>query len=289
MNTNVRRAPRVQLRPDRQGQDRAQGVLRPLLQQLGDGFSSANPGGTSYVKYNFNDLNQNGKYDGPSELGALRIRLGGADAPVDPNTKTPYTEEFSGIARASVLGRVVDPRAPTCASTAATSSRSTSTRSCRRGTASITVPHASGRLGRPVFNLLDVPSVARAARAAAVYTNIPDSDFTYDTIEVAFNKRFSRSSSSRRAPTISGATSCGRPTSPTRRSTSPLTTDPIGVGIRADVESDRAEPSEDDDVSLPGDGTVHVRRTRSASPSTTASRAASPTRRSSRTATRRPA
>ena len=42
---------------------------------LADGFSSANPGGTSYAEYAFNDLNHNGKYDGPQELGDVeRLR-----------------------------------------------------------------------------------------------------------------------------------------------------------------------------------------------------------------------
>jgi len=54
---------------------------------MADGFSSANPAGQRYVEYNFNDLNHNAKYDGVQELGTFRTRLGGADAPVDPNEK----------------------------------------------------------------------------------------------------------------------------------------------------------------------------------------------------------
>src|SRR5262249_6121246 len=63
---------------------------------IADSFSAANPGGQNYVDYNFNDLNRNGRYDGPQELGSFRTRLGGADAPVNPNLKTPYTDEISG-------------------------------------------------------------------------------------------------------------------------------------------------------------------------------------------------
>ena len=44
---------------------------------LADGFSSANPGGTNCAEYNFLDQNRNNRYDGPSELGTLRLRIGG--------------------------------------------------------------------------------------------------------------------------------------------------------------------------------------------------------------------
>src|SRR5262249_5074608 len=62
---------------------------------LADGFSAANPGGTNYVEYGFTDVNRNGKYDGIAELGAFRTRIGGADAPVNPDAKTPHTDEYS--------------------------------------------------------------------------------------------------------------------------------------------------------------------------------------------------
>ena len=73
------RAPaRRHLRPDRQGADGAQGVLRPLLQQHRRQLHGANPGGLSRTaEYNFLDQNRNGRYDGPSELGTERLRFGG--------------------------------------------------------------------------------------------------------------------------------------------------------------------------------------------------------------------
>ena len=61
--------------------DGAEGVLRTLLQQPRRSFSAANPGGDNRAQYKFNDLNHNGRYDGPQELGALRFRIGGASAP----------------------------------------------------------------------------------------------------------------------------------------------------------------------------------------------------------------
>ena len=75
---------------------------------LADGFSALNPGGSNYAEYNFNDLNRNGRYDGPCGARRPAAALGGADAPVDPDFKTPYTDEISGTLEHQ-LGRVVGP------------------------------------------------------------------------------------------------------------------------------------------------------------------------------------
>ena len=153
---------------------------------LADGFSSANPAGQRYVEYNFNDLNHNGKYDGVQELGTFRTRLGGADAPVDPNTKTPHTDEYSVTLERQFWGE--------------SSIRGTYVRKMQKDfvpfyftpivtawLATQTVPVTATANGT-TYNLLDVPnSLANATDTA--YTNYPNSDFTYDTIEVAFTKR----------------------------------------------------------------------------------------------------
>src|SRR5204862_5021835 len=72
------------------------GFFGRYYNNLADGFSSANPGGTNYAEYNFLDQNHNNRYDGPQELGSLRLRIGGASAGVNPNLKTPHTDEISG-------------------------------------------------------------------------------------------------------------------------------------------------------------------------------------------------
>src|SRR4030095_9774767 len=83
--------------------------------------------------------------------------------------------------------------------------------------------------GTEVFNMLDVPDTI-ADDTNATFDNWPDGDFHYDTIELAFNKRFSdrfffQSSfdhiwrNELRSADISNW-----------GSTSPLVTDPIGVG-----------------------------------------------------------
>jgi outer membrane receptor protein involved in Fe transport len=191
-----------------------------------DGYSSANPAGQRYVEYNFNDLNHNGKYDGVQELGAFRTRLGGADAPVDPNTRTPYTDEYSVTLERQFWSE--------------SSIRGTYVRKTQKdfvpfyGTAIVpawigtqTVPVTATAFGT-TYNLLDVPnSLANATDTA--YTNAANSDFTYDTLEVAFTKRIAKAffqasgdyqwrNELRTADMTSPASS-----------TSPLSTDPIGV------------------------------------------------------------
>ena len=74
---------------------------------LADGFSSANPGGTNYAEYNFLDQNRNSRYDGPPSSARDRLRIGGASTTVNPDLKTPHTDEISALARAPVLGRIV--------------------------------------------------------------------------------------------------------------------------------------------------------------------------------------
>jgi outer membrane receptor protein involved in Fe transport len=192
---------------------------------LADGFSSANPAGQRYVEYNFNDLNRNGKYDGVQELGSFRTRLGGADAPVDPNTKTPHTDEYSVTLERQFWGE--------------SSIRGTYVRKMQKDfvpfyftpivTAWLntqTVPVTATALGT-TYNLLDVPDSLAGATDTA-YTNYPNSDFKYDTIEVAFTKRVSRAFFQ-----LSGdyqwRDELRSADIPDTGSSSPLSTDPIGV------------------------------------------------------------
>ncbi len=162
---------------------------------LADGFSSANPGGTSYANYTFNDLNHNGLYDGVQELGPLLSRIGGASASVDPNTKTPYTDEVSATlehqfwGESSVRGTFVmkqqnqfvpfyfNPIVGAWGSSAST-------------TANLTVPVQATYLGT-TYNLMDVPT-SLAGNTSTPYTNIADSWFRYETLELAFTKRSGR-------------------------------------------------------------------------------------------------
>jgi Carboxypeptidase regulatory-like domain len=198
---------------------------------LADGFSSANPGGTNYAEYNFLDQNRNNRYDGPSELGSLRLRIGGATYSVNPDLKTPHTDEVSGSVEHQFWGessaRITDVRknqydyvpfyfTPFIAAWMG------------RVTAPVRVVNSS-ESGTETFNLLDVPA-SIADQTDGTFDNWPDGNFHYDTIEFAFNKRFSdrffvQSSFDhiwRNELRSADITNWG--------STSPLSADPIGVG-----------------------------------------------------------
>ena len=59
-----------------------------------DAFSSLNPAGANYKTFKFNDLDKNGVYSGPQELGQFQASAGGTTTTVDPDMKKPYADEF---------------------------------------------------------------------------------------------------------------------------------------------------------------------------------------------------
>jgi TonB dependent receptor len=154
-----------------------------------DSFSTANPGGDNQAEYNFDDLNHNGRYDGPQELGALRFRLGGASAAVNPNLRTPFVEEFSGSLEHQFLGE--------------SSVRVTLVRKNSRHFVpywySPYIPAWIGRLTVPTdvtvtgpsglpetYHVFDIPE-SLTGESDALFDNIPDSDFHYTTLEAALS------------------------------------------------------------------------------------------------------
>ncbi|HEY7286382.1 MAG TPA: hypothetical protein VH497_13115 [Vicinamibacterales bacterium] len=201
---------------------------------LADGFSSANPAGTRYIEYNFNDLNHNGKYDGVQELGTFRTRIGGADAPVDPNLKTPHTDEISATYERQFWEE--------------SSFRFTYVRKMQRDyvpfyfnpiipawLGQLTVPKTATVNGT-TYNLLDVPD-ALAGQTDAAYINYPDGSFDYDTIEFAFQKRVGRAFF-QTSYDMQWRNELRSADIPDWGSTSPLSTDPIGVGPQLSVSKD---------------------------------------------------
>ncbi len=231
-NTNF--APRVGFTYDLSGKGRT--VLKAFYgryyNNLADSFSSANPGGTNYAEFNFLDQNRNGRYDGPQELGALRFRVGGADAPVDPKTRTPYTEEFSGTVEHQFWGE--------------SSVRFTFVRKNSKDfmpfyynpfvpawLGKVTVPTRQTVNGE-VFNLLDIPA-SLADDSNALYTNIPDSDFHYDTMEFAFQKRFNQRFFVQTSADYQWRNELRSADIDNWGSTSPLSADPIGVNYFVNV------------------------------------------------------
>jgi Carboxypeptidase regulatory-like domain/TonB dependent receptor len=196
---------------------------------LADGFSAANPGGTNYAEYNFNDLNGNKRYDGVQELGTFRFRIpasyGTADA-IDSGAKTPHTDEYSATLEHQFWGE--------------SSARFTYVRKMQKDFIPFYfTPMVTAWLGKQTvaksfayqgvtYNLLDVPD-SLADSTDTSYTNFPGSDFTYDTIEFAFQKRLSSKLFFQVSADYQWRDELRSADIPDTGSTSPLSTDPIGV------------------------------------------------------------
>lgn len=164
-----------------------------------DRMSNVNPGGTNRRDYRFNDLNGNRIFDGVQELGALISSAGGSSTTTDPNLKTPYADEVSvsyerqfwgeSSFRAAYVKKLVRDEFATY-------------NILREGqftvpvNATVTMRSFDGGIaGTQVFNVFDIPTALRG-QVRNVVATIPDDvgggDFDYDTIQLAFNKRFSR-------------------------------------------------------------------------------------------------
>jgi hypothetical protein len=155
---------------------------------LADSFVAANPGADNLAEYNFNDLNHNGRYDGPQELGALRFTMGGATASVNPNLRTPFVDEWSGSVEQQFWGE--------------SSARVTLVRKNSRDfVPSYYSPYIPARVGQltvpttvtvtapsgqpETYHVFDIPA-SLTGQSKALFDNIPDSDFHYTTLELAF-------------------------------------------------------------------------------------------------------
>jgi hypothetical protein len=225
--TNMNVAPRLGVTVDLSGKGTQ--VLKAFYgryyNNLADGFSAVNPGGISIAEYFFKDTGDH-RYHGPQNLNGIRLRAGADSTPVDPNIKTPWTEEISGSFESQLPGE--------------SSVRLTYVRKNTRDIipvygsnfvpayfGKVTVPTKQTYLG-VTYNLLDVPA---GLSTDAEYTNYPDADGHYDTIEVAYQKRlkafFIQTSADYQwrndLRTING---------PYGISTSPLSSDPIGVDFQ---------------------------------------------------------
>ena len=200
---------------------------------LADSFSTANPGGGNFAEYNFSDLNGNGRYDGPQELGALRFRVGGASASVNPNLRTPFVEEFSGSIEHQLRGE--------------SSLRFTLVHKTSRDfvpfyyspyipawIGQLTVPTAvtiTGPSGRDeTYNVLDIPD-SLTGQSDALFDNIPGSDFHYTTAEIAFSGRAGARLFVQVSADYQWRDELRTPDIPNWGANDPLSTDPIGVNF----------------------------------------------------------
>jgi outer membrane receptor protein involved in Fe transport len=188
----------------------------------GNNFTSLNPGGANYRTYQFLDPNRNGVYDGPQELGALRSSSGGSSTTIDPNLKQPYGDEYSGSVEHQFWGET---------SVRAVYVHKISrnifgvVNAARLGNVNVPLTSANPFDSAQVLHLLDIPVSLRGV-VQNQFTNIPDSDATYDTLSFSAQRRF------RRGLFIQGGIDRqwrDEIRSPGGPNTSPLNTDPIGV------------------------------------------------------------
>jgi hypothetical protein len=163
-----------------------------------DNFANADPGGPNYGDYLFNDQNGNRLFDGLAELGTRVAATGGASTKLDPNLKNSYADEIDLSYDRQFWGesafriayvRKMDRNLYTTVNTARIGQytvpvvKPVDVQDTVNG---ITSPQQS-------FTVFDIPASLKGV-VNNLIMNIPDSlggsSWTYDTIELAFNKRF---------------------------------------------------------------------------------------------------
>ncbi|MXW71626.1 MAG: TonB-dependent receptor [Acidobacteria bacterium] len=235
-------APRLGFTYDVTGEGRSvvKGYWGRYYHNMNSGWQSTNPGGNKNVTYTFLDQNMNGLFDGVHELGE---RLGGSTgaglgqdftrppvgAAVDPNTTQPYVDEVSGSFeqqigndlgfRASLVhkrqtGAFLEPVNIARAGRLTNQKQVPCPASCPDG------------LAGTMLTVYDLPDGAPTSEN--LITNVPEgeADFNWTTISLGVNKRF-RNNFFWNAYFDYQWRNEGRTPG---QSTSPLTTDPVGVG-----------------------------------------------------------
>ena len=165
-----------------------------------DNLAGADPGGPNYKDYVFNDLNGNKLFDGTQELGQVVNSFGGTSTTVDPNLKNSYTDEFDLSYDRQLWGeaafrvayvRKMEKNLYTTINTARIGQYTVPV------TVNVPIINYNGGAGTVAGNqaitVFDIPASLKGVVANQI-TNIPDSlggsSWTYDTLELAFNKRF---------------------------------------------------------------------------------------------------
>lgn len=149
-------------------------------------FTSLNPSGVNSKTYVFNDLNGNRLYDGRQELGTLQASSGGSSTTVDPNLKQPYGDEISTSIEHQFWGE---------SSVRAVFVRKVSknifglVNVARVGGITVPVTVVNPFDSTQVIHALDIPTSLRGV-VSNQFTNIPDSDASYNTLSLAAQHRF---------------------------------------------------------------------------------------------------
>ncbi len=238
--TSTTASPRVGISYDPSGDGKSviKGFFGRYYFNYADRLASLNPGGTNYRQYKFLDQNRNRLYDGLQELGTLVSSSGGTSTTLDPDLKTPYTDEVSVAFERQFWGE--------------SSGRIAYVRKMSRNDfgainvlreGQFTVPTAipvtlqsfDGGVERvQTFTLMDIPASLRG-RVQNVVTNLPDIDANYDTLQFGLNKRFAGGLFLQGSFDYQWRDELRRASGP---STSPLNTDPLAIGYYQNVYPD---------------------------------------------------
>ncbi len=164
-----------------------------------DSFTAVDPGGAAFADYVFNDLNGNGLYDGPQEIGTLLNAQGGVSTRLDTTMVTPHTDEYDLSYQRQFWGE--------------SSFRLAYVRKMSRNlfatynnarVGQFTVPIVktvalsskdAGAQGSQDFTVYDIPSSLKGVVDTVIATmpnDVENGAYNYDTFELAFNKRFSQ-------------------------------------------------------------------------------------------------
>ena len=235
-------APRVGFTYDLTGEGRSvlKGYFGRYYNNMNSGIDASNPGGNKSVTYEFLDQNENGLFDGVHELGERRGGSTGAGlgiersspvgTDVDPGLTIPYVDEVS-VAAEHQIGTDIGVRA-SVVHKRQTGNWGAPINIARVGTLtntqSVPCPAACDSAGLGSANLTVHGLPDGASTSDNLVTNWPaaDSAFNWTTVSLGVNRRF-RNNFFWNAYVDYQWRHEGRTPG---QSTSPLTTDPVGVG-----------------------------------------------------------
>ena len=237
-------APRIGFTYDVTGEGRTvfKGYFGRYYHNMNSGWDFSNPGGNKSVRYAFLDQNMNGLFDGVDELGA---RIGGSTgaglardgtdhnqppvgSPINSNTAQPYVDEISASFEHQI-GNDLGLRASLVhkRQTGAWGNLNVARIGTLTNVKQVPCPDSCpDGLAGSLLTVHDLPDGAPTSENLA--TNVPagESDFNWTTVSLGVNRRF-RNNFFWNAYFDYQLRHEGRTPG---QSTSPLTTDPVGVG-----------------------------------------------------------
>lgn len=237
-------APRVGFTLDVTGEGRSvlKGYWGRYYHNMNSGMPGANPGGNKSVRYEFLDQNENGLFDGVNELGERRsgssaagLARDGIDHsqaptgdPIDPNLWQPYVDELS-VSVEHQVGNDIGLRASLVhkRQTGAWGNLNIARIGTLTNSKQVECPETCpDGLAGTLLTVNDLPDDAPGSEN--LHTNSPDAEsaFNWTTVSLGVNRRF-RNNFFWNAYFDYQWRHEGRTPG---QSTSPLTTDPVGVG-----------------------------------------------------------